>query len=389
VIPGETGPRLGAGSAWSVFFGVAAMLIGVLVLAARVVAALDGGHGPPAAVQAGLASPSPGTAAAAQVEEAAARSDATRAASPAAQPTSAPTLSEPVFEAPAATAAAAPAPPEPAIQAAAAPTETPPPPPSTPTPYPAPLTPPPAVTAKSFAIIERSCGALVYGRNADQPLPPASLTKVVTAMVAADHIRDLDARVDVDVSAKYLVKTTDSSVMGIEPGMNFSLRDLMYGLLLPSGNDAALQLAEYVAGGVPGFVAMMNDKAQALGMTGTHFVNPHGLDAAGHFSTALDLAKAARAFLAYPLLAQISATPTYETPGAVRIVMTNGNKMLGLYPGTFGVKIGYTTNARQTIVVAAERGGRQLILSLLGSSDRYGESIALLDWAFARTAPAC
>jgi D-alanyl-D-alanine carboxypeptidase len=378
--PGGPEPRLGAGSAWSAFFGVAAIFIAVLVLAARVLAAVDGGHPPPVAAQAALASASPVPTAAAQVQEAVSQAEATQPSS-VAQPTLAPA-------GPQATAAAE-LPADPAIRAAVAPTATPAPPPPTPTPYPAPLTPPPAVTAKSFAIIEPSCGALVYGRNADQPLPPASLTKIVTAMVAADHISDLNARVNIDVSAKYLVKTTDSSVMGIEPGMDFSLRDLMYGLLLPSGNDAALQLAEYVAGGVPGFVAMMNAKAQSLGMTGTHFVNPHGLDAPGHFSTALDLARAGRAFLGYPLLAQIAATPTYETPGPVRIVMTNGNKMLGLYPGTFGVKIGYTTNARQTIVVAAERAGRQLILALLGSNDRYGESIALLDWAFASTPPAC
>jgi D-alanyl-D-alanine carboxypeptidase len=264
-------------------------------------------------------------------------------------------------------------------------------PPPPPTPPPAPALPPaPAVSARSVAIIERSCGALVYGKDETEPLPPASLTKIVTALVVAERATNLNAVVeDVDVSAKTLVRTTDSSVMGIEPGMRFTVRDLLYGLLLPSGNDAAVQFAEYISGGIGPFVALVNDKAAAIGMTDTHFVNPHGLDAPGHFSTALDMARAGRAFLANPLLAQIAATPSYETPGAVRIVMSNGNKLLAAYPGMFGVKIGYTTNAKQTYVAAARRGGRELVLSLFGSTDRYADAQALLDWAFASTPAAC
>ena len=101
------------------------------------------------------------------------------------------------------------------------------------------------------------------------------------------------------------------------------------------------------------------------------------------------MAKAGRAFLASPLLSQVAATPQYETPGPVRIVMTNGNKLLASYPGMFGVKIGYTTNAKQTYVAAARRGGRELVVSLLGSDDRYADATALLDWAFASVPLGC
>jgi D-alanyl-D-alanine carboxypeptidase len=245
------------------------------------------------------------------------------------------------------------------------------------------------VSARSFAVIERSCGSLVAGKDQDLPLPPASVTKIITAMVAAERA-DLNRIVEIrDISAKGLIRSTDSSVMGIEPGMRFSVRDLLFGLLLPSGNDAALALAQEVSSGVPGFVALMNDRASSLGMQRTHFVNPHGLDAAGHFSTALDMAIAGRAFLENPLLAAMSIAPQYETGGDVRILMKNGNRLLQTYPGAFGVKIGYTTNAKQTIVAAATRDGRELVLSVFGSENRYADSAALFDWAFAHTTSAC
>jgi D-alanyl-D-alanine carboxypeptidase len=271
----------------------------------------------------------------------------------------------------------------------------PPPPEVQPAPAPAPVPPAPAaiphpaVSARSFAVIERSCGSLVAGKDQDLPLPPASVTKIITAMVAAERA-DLNRIVEIrDISAKGLIRSTDSSVMGIEPGMRFSVRDLLFGLLLPSGNDAALALAQEVSSGVPGFVALMNDRASSLGMQRTHFVNPHGLDAAGHFSTALDMAIAGRAFLENPLLAAMSIAPQYETGGDVRILMKNGNRLLQTYPGAFGVKIGYTTNAKQTIVAAATRDGRELVLSVFGSENRYADSAALFDWAFAHTTSAC
>ncbi len=377
----------GRGQAWAVFFGVAAILIGGLVIVSRVVAALDEGPAGslavgalPAAYPDTAPTLTPGTDA-----EATARA-ATPGVAPDAAMASGGASAPALAEAPAAIQDLAVSPP-------AAPQ------PPAPAPAPAPVavaTPArqapaaPIVSARSVAILDRSCGAMVFGKDETEQLPPASLTKIVTAMVVSERARDLNAPVeDKDISAKNLVKTTDSSVMGIEPGMKFTVRDLLYGLLLPSGNDAALQLAEYVSGGEAPFVALMNNKAAGIGLTGTHFANPHGLDTPGHFSTALDMAKAGRAFLGDPLLARISATPSYETPGAVRIVMTNGNRLLQTYPGAFGVKIGFTTNAKQTIVAAAERNGRQLVLALMGSEDRYTDAAALFDWAFANTPSAC
>jgi D-alanyl-D-alanine carboxypeptidase (penicillin-binding protein 5/6) len=248
-----------------------------------------------------------------------------------------------------------------------------------------PLSPPPSMGARSYAVIERSCGALLYGMNEEDRLPPASVTKIITALVVEREANEADM-VDIHVSGSQMARR-GSSVMGIEPGMHVSVIDLLYGLFLPSGNDAALALAEYVGGGdVNRFVDLMNDEAARLGMNDTHFTNPHGLDNGDLYSSALDMALAGRAYLDVGLLAQIAATAEYQVD---RILLKNGNRLLQAYPGTFGVKIGYTRNARQTIVAAAERGGRQLIISVFGSEDRYKDSIALFDWAFASLPNGC
>jgi D-alanyl-D-alanine carboxypeptidase len=379
------------GQAWSVFFGVAAIVIGLLVLVSRIVVAFDG---PEPAARPPAADAALSTAATIPTQGPNGPDGEADAGNARLGGASNVLIGEPeaTSEAAVATPTATPAPvgvPGQGEAASPLPASASEPPPQ-PTPAPPPPLPPPTVSAQSVAILERSCGALVYGLNEDARVPPASLTKIVAALVAVDRITDLNARVaDTHISAKQLVKSTDSSVMGIEPGMTFTVRDLMYGLILPSGNDAALQLAEYLTGSQTAFVALMNAKAAALGMTNTQFVNPHGLDAAGHFSTALDMAKGGLAFLSNPLLAQIAVTRTYETPGDVRIVMKNGNRLLDTYPGAFGVKIGYTTHAKQTFVAAASRGGRELIVSLMGSEDRYADATALLDWAFSARPSAC
>jgi D-alanyl-D-alanine carboxypeptidase (penicillin-binding protein 5/6) len=136
------------------------------------------------------------------------------------------------------------------------------------------------------------------------------------------------------------------------------------------------------------FVELMNLEARRLGMNDTHFANPHGLDNNSLYSSALDMAIAGRAYLEVPLLSQIATTPEYRY-GEDGVLVKNGNRLLQVYPATFGVKIGYTTKGRQTIVAGASQGGRDLILSLFGSEDRYTDSIALFDWAFANLPNGC
>ncbi|MPZ50480.1 MAG: hypothetical protein GEU75_14480, partial [Dehalococcoidia bacterium] len=247
-------------------------------------------------------------------------------------------------------------------------------------------TPPPGVGARAYAIVERDCNALLWGQNERERLPPASLTKIVTALVAEEKA-SLGEMVDVGVSGSQMAKR-GSSVMGLEPGMEVSVRDLLYGLFLPSGNDAALALAEHIGSNASDFADMMNDTAGRLGMNDSHFSNPHGLDSSALYSSALDMAIAGDAALDDPELAQISVEPDYK-PAWDGPELRNGNKLLDMYPGAFGVKIGYTTKARQTIVAAAERDGRQIIVSLFGSENRYTDTIALFDWAFAKAPSAC
>jgi D-alanyl-D-alanine carboxypeptidase len=271
----------------------------------------------------------------------------------------------------------------------AEPTTAPPPPTATPTPSVAPvvLAPPPAVEAEAYAVIERECGTLLWGKGENEALPPASITKIITALVVVESV-GLDEMAVSTVSGSAM-KERGSSVMGVEPGMELSVRDLLYGLMLKSGNDAALVLAEHVGhGSVETFVEAMNAKAAALGMTNTHFANPHGLDNREHYSSAADMAKAGVALLANPVLAEISVAPEYH-PEWDGSNLRNGNKLLDRYDGAYGIKIGYTRRANQTIVAAAEHDGRHIIVSLFGSEDRYTDSAELLDWAFTKTEPAC
>jgi D-alanyl-D-alanine carboxypeptidase (penicillin-binding protein 5/6) len=175
--------------------------------------------------------------------------------------------------------------------------------------------------------------------------------------------------------------------MGLEVGMNLSVEELLYGLLLPSGNDAALQLAEHL-GGEKQFVGWMNQRVRRLGLSNTHFVNPDGRDAPDHYSSALDMALLGRELMANPALKTIVGTDRFM-PNWDQHVLWNGNELLYVYEGANGVKIGYTEQADSTIVAGALRDGRQLIVSVLHGWNLYGDSMRLLNWAFANTKPAC
>ena len=246
---------------------------------------------------------------------------------------------------------------------------------------------PPEITGEAAAVIEQSCGALLYGRNAHERLAPASLTKIVTALVAEERA-DPSEMVDVQVDSALLNASTGSSVMGLKPGQQLSMRDLLYGLLLPSGNDAAIAIAQHVGGSEAAFVSLMNREAQELGLPNTHFVNPHGLDEAGLYTSAFDIAILGRELLARPALAKIVGTPTYQ-PAWDGPPIWNANRLLYDYPESLGVKTGYTVDAGQTMVAAAERDGRTVIVSVMGAWDRYADAVGLLEWAFASTTSPC
>jgi serine-type D-Ala-D-Ala carboxypeptidase (penicillin-binding protein 5/6) len=236
---------------------------------------------------------------------------------------------------------------------------------------------PPDISAVSAAVVDDSCGELIFGKDAHRRLPPASITKIVTALVAVETT-DPDETVDVNIDGFF---AGDSTVMGLETGMRLSMRDLLYGLLLPSGNDAAIAIARHVAGDVPAFVNRMNAKVRDLGLEDTHFTDPHGLDAPGHYSSAYDMAMLGRYAMKNPLIAEIVKTKEWKAnwDGPE---LWNGNLLLWLYPDSDGIKTGWTEKAGQTFVATAQRDGHRVFVALFGSQDRYTDAIRLFDWAF-------
>jgi D-alanyl-D-alanine carboxypeptidase (penicillin-binding protein 5/6) len=253
-----------------------------------------------------------------------------------------------------------------------------------PTPTPAPVTPEPDgfpfVSARSIAIVEGACGALLYGRDEHEPFAPASLTKLMTAAVAVDQA-PLDTFIVANVDGEALREATNSTIMGLRPGMELSLEDLLYGLLLPSGNDAAIAIAEGLAGSEAEFAELMNAKAASLGLRESSFTNPHGLDDDGLQSSAYDMAILARYVMQNEALRTITQAQSWQ-PRWDGGEIWNGNEFLARYEGADGVKIGFTEAGQQTIVASAVRHGRRIIVSLMRSQDRYTDAERLYDWAF-------
>lgn len=234
---------------------------------------------------------------------------------------------------------------------------------------------PPALTAASAVAVDLDSGQTLYVYEPGASRPPASTVKVMTALVVLQHADIGDAVV---VSAK--AAATGGSRMGLIAGESLTVLDLLYGLLLPSGNDAAVALAEHVAGDEASFVALMNEAAGTLGLSGTHFANPHGLDDAQQVASAIDLAAITKAALAYPVFAQIVATPQATIAGRA---LTNTNELLGSYPNADGIKTGTTDAAGECLIASTSRAGHRLLAVVLGSRDRYADARALLDYAAA------
>jgi D-alanyl-D-alanine carboxypeptidase (penicillin-binding protein 5/6) len=232
---------------------------------------------------------------------------------------------------------------------------------------------PPDVTATAASVVDLSSGQTLYSLRSDDRLPPASTVKIMTALVTLQRAK-LDAVVEVSPGAASM----PGSRMGLTAGDKLTVRDLLYGLLLPSGNDAAAALAEHVSGSEQDFVELMNETAASLGMRDSHFTSPHGLDDDGEVVSASDLVTLTVAALSFPVFSGIVATASVDVAGH-RLASTN--QLLGAYAGADGVKTGTTDAAGECLVASTTRGGHRLLLVLLGSRDRYGDATRLLDWA--------
>ena len=239
----------------------------------------------------------------------------------------------------------------------------------------------PTIDAEVAAVIDGQTGDLRYGKNAHLRVAPASLTKMMTAIIAIEQA-DLRALITVDVDGPRMSAEDGSSIMGLRPGESLTLEDLVKGMMLVSGNDAALAVARGVAGSESAFVARMNGKAAELGMWDTRFDNPHGMDAPNHYSSAYDLALLGRYAMRNPTFARIAATKEAAAYGRQVYYLHNINRILTEYPGADGIKTGYTDNALQALVASARRQGRWLVVSLVRSHQRYADAIALFDHFF-------
>jgi D-alanyl-D-alanine carboxypeptidase len=240
--------------------------------------------------------------------------------------------------------------------------------------------PPPPITAHAAVVLDAETGRVLYGLDEHRRRSPASTTKIMTAILALEN-RPLDDSVVAESNA-VTMSAAGSSVMGLMPGTQVSMRDLLYGLMLPSGNDAALDIARAVDGTVPAFVDRMNARAQELRLVNTQFRNPHGLSGKGHYSSAYDLAMLTRYAMANEEFRRIVSTQSYHLSPPSDYDLNNGNSLLATYPGADGVKIGWTEHAGWTFVASAVRDGRRLIVAVLRSEDRDADAAALLDWAY-------
>ncbi len=238
----------------------------------------------------------------------------------------------------------------------------------------------PEISAKAAALYEPETKTFLYLKNSNQRLPMASTTKIMTALLALEHL-DHDKIVEADEKAVGI----EGSSLYLEAGECISVIDLVYALILQSANDAAECLAIEIAGSSEAFASMMTEKAHEMGLRDTEFKNPHGLDADGHYTTAHDLAVIAARALENPVFRKISSTykKEIETSLKTRIVV-NHNKLLKNYDGCIGVKTGYTKKSGRSLVSAAERDGLTMIAVTINAPDDWTDHEKMLDFGFSR-----
>lgn len=249
------------------------------------------------------------------------------------------------------------------------------------------VAPAPPVSAPSWILFDESSDWLIAAHDPDVQRPLASTTKMMTALVAADR-SSFDERVTVSANAA----EAGEAEIGLVAGEVVSMGDLLSAILIRSANDAAEAIAEHVGGSIEGFAELMNQKAAEMGLTNSHFVNPHGLDAPGHYSSAMDLCQIARAVLANPQLAAMVRSASVDFPPAPDGTLRGGsttNNLLESYEGAIGVKTGFTIEASLVLVAAAERDGRRLLAVVMGSEGiggHFADAAALLDYGFEEAA---
>jgi D-alanyl-D-alanine carboxypeptidase (penicillin-binding protein 5/6) len=243
------------------------------------------------------------------------------------------------------------------------------------------------LTARAAVLMDAATGKILYQKDADLRLPPASTTKVATAILTLESGRKLSERLTVSKTATRV----PASKLYLRPGQTLTIEDLLYAILLASANDASMVLAEGIGGSVEHFADMMTKKAHEIGANNSHFTNPHGLTAPDHYSTARDLAILFRYALRNPTFREViqtkissvnSSTMVRKKTVARRISVRNHNRLLWNFDGAIGGKTGYTLAAQKCFVGAVIRNGVTLIVSILGARDQWGDTKKLLEYGF-------
>ena len=237
-------------------------------------------------------------------------------------------------------------------------------------------------SAAACVVIDAASGRVLLSHNADAALPMASTTKVMTALLAIESGNPEDP-----VTCSRTAFGVPGTSIYLSEGETLTLRDMLYGLMLASGNDAATAIAEHIGGTVEQFCAMMTARAAELGCTSTHFLTPHGLPCEGHYTTAHDLALIAREAMTHPTFREIVGTSRATIPWEGRNydrVLNNKNKLLTTYEGATGIKTGYTKKAGRCLIFGAARDGMEIIGVVLNCPDWFDEAARLMDIAFDR-----
>lgn len=237
------------------------------------------------------------------------------------------------------------------------------------------------ISARSAAVIDAASGRVLYEKDGDTRAGMASTTKIMTAICAIEN-KELDSLATVSANASGV----EGSSMYLIKGERLTLSDLLYGLMLVSGNDAATAVAEHVSGSVEKFVKLMNETALEIGAYNSHFTNPHGLSDAEHYTTALDLAKISAYAMKNPTFAKIVSTKSQSVPWKDHDYnrrLVNHNKFLSMYDGCIGIKTGFTKATGRCLVTAVERDGMRLICVTLNAPDDWNDHRDLYNSAFA------
>ncbi len=239
----------------------------------------------------------------------------------------------------------------------------------------------PELSADGAALMDVDSKRIIFTKNPNKELPMASTTKVMTGIIAVEK-DSLGGTIKASEEASEVI----GSSIYLKEDEKLSMENMLYGLMLESGNDAAHAIAEHISGDVDSFNNLMNKRARELGAVSTNFQNPHGLPAKNHYTTAKDLLILSRHAISQPVLARIFSTKNKIIPGPDEEVkfrfLRNTNKLLGKYPGADGVKTGWTEKAGRCLIFSASKDGRQLVGTLLNAPEMYEDAQKLLDWGF-------